>query len=163
MMDTRPAFGAQEAVEEFGTAVFRAAYGMMKNRQDAEDIAQETFISLLRAAPRFENAEHQKAWLLRVTINRCKSQLASAWARRRTELDDTLPAPFTPQENIVLDAVNALPPKYREVVYLHYIEGYTAAEIGGILGLNTNTVLSRMARAREKLRDLLKGEFADEL
>lgn len=162
-MDTRPAFAAEKAVEEFSDTVLRAAFGMVKNLADAEDIAQEVFLGLVKAGPQFENAEHQKAWLLRCTINRCKSHLTSAWMRRRTDLEETLPAPFTPQENTVLEAVAALPMKYRQVVYLHYIEGYTAAEIGGILHLNPNTVLSQLARARGRLREMLKGEFSDEI
>lgn len=83
--------------------------------------------------------------------------------RHRADLEDTLPAPFTPQENIVLDAVAELPLKYRQVVYLHYIEGYTAAEIGRLLQRSPNTVLSQLARARAKLQQTLKGEFADEV
>ena len=83
--------------------------------------------------------------------------------RRRRDLEDTLPSPFTAQENIVLDAVAALPLKYRQVVYLHYIEGYTSVEIGKLLNINPNTVLSQLSRARTQLKEALKGEFADEL
>lgn len=60
----------------------------------------------------------------------------------------------------MLEAVAALPPKYRWPVYLHYIEGYTAAEIGQLLGCSRNTVLSRLSRARDKLKDALKEEWA---
>ena len=72
-----PAFTPEEAVEQFGDTVFRAAFGLVKNPQDAEDIAQEVFLNLVRHAPRFDSAEHQKAWLLRCTINRCKSHFRS--------------------------------------------------------------------------------------
>lgn len=162
-MEQRPPLPPEQAVEYFADTVLRAAFGMVKNLSDAEDIAQDTFVSLVRASPQFESLEHQKAWLLRVAINRSKSHLTSAWMRCRTELDDALPDAFTPQENIVLDAVAALPVKYRQVVYLHYIEGYTAAEIARILRSNPNTVLSQLSRARAKLREALKGEFADEV
>lgn len=162
-MDDQAALPLEQALEVYGDMVVRAAFGMVKNRQDAEDIAQEVFLTLVRKAPRFENAAHQKAWLLRATINRSKSHLTSAWMRHRADLEDTLPAPFTPQENIVLDAVAELPLKYRQVVYLHYIEGYTAAEIGRLLQRNPNTVLSQLARARTRLQQTLKGEFADEV
>ena len=163
-MDHSPALPTQQALEHFSNTVLRAAFGMVKNQQDAEDIAQEVFLTLVRKAPAFESLEHQKAWLLRATINRCKSHLASAWMRRRADLEDTVPdSTFTPQENIVLDAVFALPLKYRQVVYLHYIEGYTAAEIGLLLNRNPNTVLSQLARARAQLKETLKGEFADEV
>lgn len=162
-MEYSPPLPTEEALNHFGDMVLRAAFGMVKNRQDAEDIAQEVFLTLVRKCPSFENLEHQKAWLLRATINRCKSHLTSAWIRHRSDLDDTLPSDFTAEENIVLDAVSALPLKYRQVVYLHYIEGYTAAEIGKLLGINPNTVLSQLSRARGRLKEMLKGEFADEL
>ncbi len=162
-MDYSPPLPTEKALNHFADMVLRAAFGMVKNRQDAEDIAQEVFLTLVKKSPAFESLEHQKAWLLRATINRCKSHLTSAWMRHRSDLEDTLPACLTHEENIVLDAVFQLPLKYRQVVYLHYIEGYTAAEIGSLMNMNPNTVLSRLARARGKLKEMLKGEFADEL
>lgn len=81
-----------------------------ENKEDAEDIAQEVFISYVKAKPAFESAEHEKAWLLRVTINRCKSFFRSAWQRKTTGLEDDFPdTPFTPDETAVVEAVNRLP------------------------------------------------------
>lgn len=152
----------EAVLEHYADTVQRAAYAMVKNRQDAEDIAQEVFISLIKTAPVFESAEHQKAWLLRVTINRCKSFFRSAWQRKTQGLTENQPdETFTPRETIVMDAVNALPQKYRQVVYLYYIEGYAAKEIAQLLGVPLNTVLSHMARARKLLKDTLKGDFDD--
>ena len=150
---------AQAAVEEFGDLVLRAAFGLVKNPQDAEDIAQEVFLNLVRSNPVFESWEHQKAWLLRCTINRCKSHFRSGWYRYSAPLDETLCLPFTPQESIVLDAIRALPEKYRQVIYLHYIEGYSTAEIGQLLNRRQNTVLSQLSRGRNLLKHTLKGEF----
>lgn len=154
-----PAFTPEEAVEQFGDTVFRAAFGLVKNPQDAEDIAQEVFLNLVRHAPRFDSAEHQKAWLLRCTINRCKSHFRSVWQSRTDGLDETLSVPFTPAESEVMKAVRDLPMKYRQVIYLHYIQGYSTAEIAKLLELNQNTVLSQLARGRAMLKKTLKGEF----
>ncbi len=154
-----PALTPQQAVERYGDMVLRAAFGLVKNQQDAEDIAQEVFLTLVRTAPAFESAEHQKAWLLRCTINRCKSHFRSAWYRHTAPLEETLASPFTPQENTVLDAVAALPLKYRQVIYLHYIEGYSTAEIAQLLDIKQNTVLSQLARGRKLLQTALKGDF----
>ena len=133
-----------------------------KNKEDAEDIAQEVFISYVKAKPAFESAEHEKAWLLRVTINRCKSFFRSAWQRKTTGLEDDFPdTPFTPDETAVVEAVNRLPKKYRQVIYLYYIEGYATGEIAAILEMPQNTVLSQLARARKLLKTALKGEFDD--
>ncbi len=150
---------AEAALDTYGALVLRTAFGLLKNMQDAEDVAQEVFLSLLRSAPQFESEEHQKAWLLRATINRCRSVFRSAWRRRTVPLDESLPAPFTPEESAVLDAVGALPLKYRQVIYLHYIEGYTSAEIARLLGSRQNTVLSQLSRARALLKTALKGEW----
>lgn len=154
-----PVLCAEEVIQRYGDMVLRAAFGFVKNQHDAEDIAQEVFLSLVRTAPQFDSAEHQKAWLLRCTINRCKSHFRSAWHRHTAPLEETLSSPFTPEENIVLDAVNALPLKYQQVVYLHYIEGYSTAEIGQILDRNSNTVLSQLSRGRTLLKNALKGDF----
>lgn len=148
-----------DAVEVYGNMVFRAAFGIVKSQQDAEDIAQDVFLSLVRTNPRFSSAEHQKAWLLRCTFNRCNSYFRSAWHRHTTSLEDYHNLPFTPEETYVLDAVAKLPVKYRQVIYLHYIEGYSTAEIAQLLHRNQNTILSQLSRARTHLKTSLKGDF----
>ncbi|MEI3015073.1 MAG: sigma factor [Ruthenibacterium lactatiformans] len=118
MSDAAVCAGAEEVLERYAATVFAAAYAMVKNKEDAEDIAQEVFISYVKAKPAFESAEHEKAWLLRVTINRCKSFFRSAWQRKTTGLEDDFPdTPFTPDETAVVEAVNRLPKKYRQVIY----------------------------------------------
>ena len=149
----------EEAVEHYGPLVLRTAFGLVKNMQDAEDIAQEVFLTLLKQDPAFDGPDHQQAWLLRCAINRCKSHFRSVWQSRTDGLDETLSVPFTPAESEVMAAVAALPEKYRQVVQLHYIEGYSTGEIAAILRRNQNTVLSQLARARALLKETLKGEF----
>ena len=147
-------------LEQYADTVLRAAYSMTKNRQDAEDISQEVFISLIRANPVFESDEHIKAWLLHATANRCKSFFRSAWQQKTTAIAEDYPEKaFTENENIVMDAVRALPEKYRNAVHLFYIEGYASKEIAAILHLPQNTVLSHLSRARKQLREILKGDF----
>lgn len=162
MEQSAVAQSAGEVLNRYGDMVFRTAYAMVKNSHDAEDIAQDVFVSLMRTRPAFTSAEHQKAWLLRVTINRSKSFLRSAWQQRTEGLPETLPdEKFTLRESTVLDAVARLPRKYRQVVYLYYVEGYSSAELARLLHLPQNTVLSRLSRARERLAKMLKGEFDD--
>lgn len=162
MSDAAVCASAEEVLERYASTVFSAAYAMVKNREDAEDIAQEVFLSYVRAKPAFETAAHEKAWLLRVTINRCKSFFRSAWQRKTTALEEDFPdTAFTPAETAVVDAVNRLPQKYRQVIYLYYIEGYATGEIAALLELPQNTVLSQLARARKMLKVALKGEFDD--
>ena len=103
-----------------------------------------------------------KAWLLRVAINRCRD-LTRAAHQKDTELDENLPAPEQMEDGSVLDAVKALPENYRNAIYLHYYEGYTTAEIGRMLKVPTNTVLSWLRRARAQLQTMLKEEIEDEV
>ena len=110
----------------------------------------------------FESEEHLKAWLLRVAINRCRD-LTRAAHQKDTELDENLPAPEQMEDGSVLDAVKALPENYRNAIYLHYYEGYTTAEIGRMLKVPTNTVLSWLRRARAQLQTMLKEEIEDEV
>ncbi len=129
---------------------------------EAEDVVQDVFEKLLRYEGRFESEEHLKAWLLRVAINRCRD-ITRAARQKDTELDENIPAPESGNDGSVLDAVRTLPENYRNAVYLHYYEGYTAAEVGRMMGAPTNTVLSWLRRARAQLHTMLKEEIEDEV
>ena len=150
------------AVQRYSDTVFRAALHNCSCTADAEDVVQDVFERLLQYKGRFESEEHLKAWLLRVAINRCHD-LTRAACQKNTELDENLPAPDSFADGSVLDAVRALPEHFRNAVYLHYYEGYTAAEIGRMLGAPTNTVLSWLRRARAQLHTMLKEEIEDEV
>ena len=132
----------------------------LKNPADTEDIFQNVFLKYVLSPVVFESPEHEKAWLIRVTINACKDLVKSFFRSRTVPLEELLdqPAPLSEEHREVLEAVLALPPKYRDAVYLHYYEGYTAAEIGKLLGKNTNTVYTLLTRARERLRETLGGD-----
>lgn len=151
----------EEILDRYAPLVYRMAIQGTGSRHDGEDVAQEVFVSLIQCDPAFVDETHLKAWLIRATANRCKSWGRSPWRRRVVPLDDSRDGPVPPPESGgVLEAVAALPPKYRWPVYLHYIERYTAAEIGQLLGCPRNTVLSRLSRARARLKDALKEEWA---
>ena len=132
----------------------------LKNPADTEDIFQNVFLKYVLSPVVFESPEHEKAWLIRVTINACKDLVKSFFRSRTVPLEELLdqPAPLSEERREVLEAVLALPQKYRDAVYLHYYEGYTAAEIGKLLGKNTNTVYTLLTRAREQLRETLGGD-----
>ena len=154
-------YDAQQVLECYGDLVLRTAFMMLKNRADAEDAAHDVFLSFIRTKPVFESAEHQKAWFLRVTLNRCKSILRSAWHRKTQPLEEAFPEQdFTERETGVMQAVHKLTQNYRTVIYLYYIQGYGTAEIAQILGVSQNTVLSRLARARKQLKGMLEGEVS---
>lgn len=118
------------------------------------------FLKYVLSSVVFENKEHEKAWFIRVTINACKDLLKSFFRSRITSLDEILEQAADMQEENkeVLEAVLSLPSKYRDVVYLHYYEGYTAPEIGRLLKKNVNTVYTLMTRSRHLLREKLGGD-----
>ena len=147
------------ATEHYLDTVYRAACHNAPTVQDAEDVTQEVFVALLRSGKSFADGEHLKAWLLRVTVNKCRNLHR---ARRQTEVPlAEADAPQPGPEPSVLDEVRSLPEPYRNAIYLHYFEGYTAKEIGEILGAKRNTVLSWLSRGRQALRERMIGCFDD--
>ena len=151
---------AARAIERYGDMVRRQCLVHLKNPADTEDIFQNVFLKYVLSPVVFESPEHEKAWLIRVTIYACRDLVKSFFRSRTVPLEELLdqPAPLSEEHREVLEAVLALPPKYRDAVYLHYYEGYTAAEIGKLLGKNTNTVYTLLTRARERLRKTLGGD-----
>lgn len=162
-MKHRPDDGLIErVVKGYSDTVLRIAYQHTACMQDAEDIAQEVFLSLVNKPIGDYDNEHLKAYIIRATINKCNSFHRS---RRDTDIvyldeiyrNDAEPV-FTVGERSVLQEVRSLPPRYRDVIYLFYYEGYSVAEIADIMGTKTGTITSRLKRARDKLRPLLLEE-----
>ena len=150
---------ANRAVDLYGDTVRRSCMIHLKNKADTEDIFQNVFLKyVLRTAP-FDSPEHEKAWIIRVTANACKDLLRSFFRSRTVSLDVLIETPREMPEDHsdILEAVLALPEKYKDPIYLHYYEGYTAEEIGRILGKNTNTVYTLLTRARQMLKTRLEG------
>ena len=147
----------EEVITTYQDTLYRAALAILGDAQEAEDAVQDAFLRWWERAPDFPDAARERAWLLKVTVNGCKSRLRAPWRRRTAPLLDTYPA-AEPEEREVLEAVQALPPRDRAVVHLYYCEGYQTAEIAAMTGQREGTVRSRLSRARAKLRDLLKGE-----
>lgn len=150
---------ANRAVDLYGDTVRRICMIHLKNKADTEDIFQNVFLKyVLRTAP-FDSPEHEKAWIIRVTANACKDLLRSFFLSRTVSLDVLIETPREMPEDHsdILEAVLALPEKYKDPIYLHYYEGYTAEEIGRILGKNTNTVYTLLTRARQMLKNRLEG------
>lgn len=151
---------ANRAIERYADTVRRICMIHLKNHADTEDIFQNVFLKYVLSTAVFESEEHEKAWFIRVTINACRDLLKSFFRSRTVSLDTLLdqPADLTETDRTVLDAVLALPPKYRDVVYLHYYEGYTAPQIGQILKKNVNTVYTLLNRAKQALCETLGGD-----
>lgn len=146
-----------ELAKAYAPAIFRLAYARTGSRADAEDIMQEVFVRLLRARPDFADRAHARAWLLRVAANCANDWFRAPWRRREGPLSDTLPAPEH-RDSGVVEAVLALPAKYRTAVHLYYYEELSVAEIAKIIGKSESAVKSRLFRARAMLREALKED-----
>lgn len=150
----------RQAMDTYSDMVWRVCMVHLKNTADTEDILQNVFLKYaLHTAP-FESSEHEKAWVLRVAINQCRDLLRSVFHSRMVPLDELFEEqgePVSQEHRDVLRAVLSLPSKYRDVVYLHYYEGYNAQEIGGLLKKNPNTVYTLLTRARKLLKESLEG------
>ena len=155
---------AGRAIEQYADMVRRICMIHLKNYEDAEDIFQTVFLKYVLSSEPFDSPEHEKAWIIRVTVNACRDLVKSFFRSRTVSLDQLIEKPQDMPEDHsdILEAVLELPARFRDVVYLHYYEGYSAPEIGRILKKNPNTVYTLLARARQLLKTRLEGVSEDE-
>ncbi len=145
------------AIEKHADMVRRVCFMYLHNQTDVEDIFQDVFIRLLKRGEPFENEEHEKAWLIRVAINASKDCLKTFW-KKQIELKDIIEVPFQrPKEAQVIQHVLSLSKKYRDVIYLHYYEGYTVLQMADILGKKENTIYSLLKRAKHLLKEEMEA------
>ena len=149
------------AIERYSDTVRRLCMLHLKNEADTEDIFQIVFLKYVLSSVSFENEEHEKAWFIRVTINACKDLLKSFFRSHTVSLDKIMEqtSEMPPDHSDVWEAVFSLPQKYRDVVYLHYFEDYTAPQISRILGKNVNTIYTLLTRSKKMLRERLGGGY----
>ena len=148
----------EELVAKHEHTLYRAALALLGDPQEAEDAVQDTFLRYLEKRPELRDRDHEKAWLLKVTANRCKSILRTRRRRPTVELLDIYPVPEEEGSRELMEAILTLPANQRLAVHLHYYEGYTSEEIGAILGQRPGTVRSHLSRARDALRRYLLEE-----
>ena len=151
----------ERLMAEYGDSVMRTCLLFLRSRHLAEDASQETFFRAWRALDRFREGGTEKAWLMKIAVNVCKSVLR---ARPVCVPEDQAPESGTPDrypDDTVFRAVIGLPVKYRSPVILFYYQGFSVDEIAGILHLPAATVRTRLSRARSRLKDSLKGWYFD--
>lgn len=151
----------EQVIRAYADMVYRLALAQTRNPSDADDIFQDVFLRYAEKAPAFQSEEHRKAWLLRVTVNRCRSHFRSGWLRRIVPLEDATAAIPPPEVSPLDEALTRLPAKYRTVVHLFYYENCSTEQIAELTGQAASTVRSQLTRARNLLHDLLKGGNED--
>ena len=159
----RPTDVLKEVLEQYGNMLFRYALMMLGTAQDAEDALQETLLKYWQKAPEFKDKDHEKAWLLTVLGNRCRDLLRVRMRRSETTLECTAEiAEFAsePMEDSgIVEALMTLPEKYKQVLYLHYVEGYRVEEIAGIIGKTASAVKMRLKTGRKLLLEVYRKEY----
>ena len=153
---------AEYLVERYADLLVRIGYTWLGDLDDAKDICQTVLIKLLEDPRQFPDRGQERAWAVRLAINECKNWRRSAWLRHRAPLDQGLAlAAEPPEEGGLLEQVQALPEKYRQVIFLRYYEGYEVREIAALLGRSPALVSTWLKRAKEKLKLQLGGtEYA---
>jgi RNA polymerase sigma-70 factor (ECF subfamily) len=150
-----------KTVETYSDMMYRVAYQSLLSVPDAEDVVQEAFLKLLHHTDKkFKDDEHLKAWLLRVTLNMCNDLHRKRARHPETELDEGANEAVTPAQVNLSDELLMLEKDERTVLYMYYYEGYTLKEIAEILEKKQNTISSKLSRARKKLGEILKEEYA---
>ncbi len=139
-------------VEAYADAVLRLCLTYSLTREDAQDICQDIFLTLLEDNRQFEDGEHEKAFVLRCAINACKDLLKSAGRRRTVPMDQAELVPAPEREDSPLpDAIRALPRHYGAALYLFYYEGYSLDEIARLCACTPAAARKRLSRARKLL------------
>ena len=150
---------AEEIVRTYSDMVYGIAFRYTKNKEDAEDVYSETFLTYFKKERTFNDEEHRKAWLITVTVNNAKALLSE---RRFDEDVDEVLNVSNPRRSVgkadLMDlrtAIERLKPEYREAILLFYVNDMSVREISGVLGVNENTVKIRLHRARNAMKEYL--------
>ena len=143
--------------------VYKIAFVRTGNHEDAEDISQQVFLNIIKLNRKFNDAEHLKAYLIKASINQIKNFKASAWNKKRGESAEEISVfDKTAEEKIVFaEAINKLSEKDRILILLHYYENLPLLVVAEALNIKENAAKTRLFRAREKLRNILKGDEID--
>ena len=149
----RPANDIETVMNSYGNMLFRLCLIMLGNASDAEDVIQETMIKYLQKAPRFADAEHEKAWLIKVSTNHCKDVLRFRKKHQMVDIEQIKEFMKEESDSGIIDALMTLPEKYKIVLILHYVEGYSTKEIAEMIGKTVSAVKMRLQKGRVLLKE----------
>jgi len=169
-----------ELVKRYHQQIFHTVFGLVGDRDDADDVAQEAFLKAYQAISRFNGESRFYTWMYRVAVNCCLDWLKSRKRKRGISLerewweqqDDVIGLVGSPASSDVLvtnrelsetlkAALEVLSPDFRATVVLRYMEGRSHNEIASLLGCSCGTVKSRLFRARMQLREVLDSTYCD--
>lgn len=152
----------EQIFRDYYQLIYRVAFSQVKNHADAEDITQEVFLKIIRHDMRYQSMEHERAWIVRVTINLCRDLLKSKWHKTSVSMEEVSEVQrgscenFTEIQDDMMWEVLQLPEKYRNCLYLFYYEDYSIKEIAQSLEMPENTVKTNLKRGRQALKEFLE-------
>ena len=157
----------ESVIDRYSDMLYKICFLILKNEQDTKDVLQETFLIYYTKQPEFESEEHKKAWLIKVSQNKCKEFLRFHKRHVSISLEDmeetlVITDGMNANDKEILSLIWDLDYKLKSVVILYYIEGYTVNEVASLLKTSPSAVKKRLQRAREKLSVKVKGEVAYE-
>lgn len=155
----RTAERIENIISTYGNMLFRLCLITLGNSHDAEDAVQETFIKYFKKAPEFKSGEHEKAWLITVATNKCKDIIRSKSHQPQIDIDDVNEFILDTHDSDIIDALMTLPEKFKTVLILYYIEGYSTKEIARIVKRTTSAVKMRLQKGRSLLKETYRKEF----
>lgn len=148
----------ENIINLYGDLLYRTGIMILGNPQDVQDVLQEVMLKVLQKMPEFHDSEHEKAWLLRVTINLCKDMLRFRFRHQYIQIDELEIEAADTDDRQLLQEIIQLPSRWRIVLLLHYVEGYSLKEIADILAVSENAVKKRMQRAKAGLKKKLQSD-----
>ncbi len=150
-------------VDKYSNMIFRICYGVLCNRDDAEDALQDTFLKYLTKAPEFQDDEHEKAWLIRVATNISKNMSIVRYRRKTIVTDELVDIGVTNEDRYVFEAISELPVKFKIAMMLYYIEGYSVKEVSKIISVSEDAVRKRLQKGRELLKLKIERSNRDDI
>lgn len=148
------------AWQRHADALYRLALARLANDADAQDVVQDVFVNYMSAAPVFESADHERAWFLRATVNRCHDLVRKNQVRQAIPLEEALGVAAEDHSGVteLMETLQLIPEIYKDTVILHCLEGHSLEETAGILGISLSAAKMRLKRAREALKAMHREE-----
>ena len=153
----------RRVVETYSDMILRISYNYLQHTFDAEDICQTVLLKFISCDLSFDTNEHEKAWMIRTTINACHDLRKNAYSRKTVGLDAVTgkESPKAPDSDL-LEEIKKLPVNYRMSIYLYYYEGYTSKEISEMLKKPCSTIRNHLCEARNLLKERLGDDYYEE-
>lgn len=148
-------------IEKYTDMLFRTCYMILKNYHDAEDVVQETFLQYIRKSPYFENESKEKSWLMTVAINKCKNIKRYKFYHPEVDIFELTNLVADKNSQSIVEELSLLASKYRIVMILYYIEGYSVKDIANMLKISNSAVKKRLEFGRKNLKIICEAENYD--